>query len=77
MLQLSDPDCCSNKTRYGKEKNMEVKKIVFILTEGDSDILLSILDSAHADDLKKSLQTAKKTVFIDDLRPEKIGTLPE
>jgi hypothetical protein len=56
---------------------MQVGRVVFILTEQQSDMLLSILEGKEATELKRSLENARKTVFIDDLRPDKIGSLPD
>lgn len=55
---------------------MQIGRIVFVLTEEESNQLLSILKNSDNEILKKSLQNAKKTVFVDDYRPDKIDTLP-
>lgn len=63
---------------------MQVGRVIFILTEEESNHLLSILDTVSIDkgtnrdtvsELRESLKNAKKTVFIDDLRTEKVDML--
>lgn len=53
---------------------MQVGKVVYILTNSQSETLLSILEQSKNDDLKSLLESAKKTIFIDDVRNQLIET---
>lgn len=56
---------------------MQVGRVVVILPDTLLDTLLHIISDAKNEELLNIVESAKKTVFIDDLRPEKIGSLPE
>jgi hypothetical protein len=65
---------------------MQVGRVVLILTEEESNDLFSVLESVvcsasdkndqmNAIILKEFLSNAKRTILIDDFRPDKIDTL--
>ncbi len=54
---------------------MQVGRVVYILTEEQSDTLLSILKGSQEDALRDTLLSARKTVFIDDYRPDQMEVL--
>lgn len=56
---------------------MQVGIVVLILPDTLLDTLQQIIEEAKNEELLDIVQSAKKTVFIDDFRPEKIGKLPE
>lgn len=67
---------------------MQVGRVVFILSEEESNDLLTVLESVSMCDLdnqdikrasylKDNLTSSKKVVFIDDIRLDKIDTLPQ
>ena len=56
---------------------MQVGRVVLILSEDDCNVLLSILKASKEIELMKLLDNARRTIFIDDFRPDRIGVLPD
>jgi type III secretory pathway lipoprotein EscJ len=65
---------------------MQVGRVVLVMTEDESSRLLQLLESSlfvnyseqnTANEFISKIKNANKTIFIDDFRPDKIGSLPE